>query len=133
MGVGRGEELWVNETRCVMGPARGGNFVQGGGAKCVNLCVVSPAFWMDLEFRFFFLGCRPGIFILGGHGKGGFESEGWQHRGPEGGREGCMWGGKNGLSLSLLFVFYSPPSLMCSAAPAVGRLTHSLRVTQAGV
>lgn len=35
MGVGRGEGalrgFGLNETRCVMGPARGGNFVQDGG------------------------------------------------------------------------------------------------------
>lgn len=51
-----------------MGPARGGNFVQDGGAECANPCVVLPAIWMHLEFGVF-LSQRPGIFILGGQGE----------------------------------------------------------------
>lgn len=64
---GRGS-FGLNETRCVMGPARGGNFVQDGGAECANPCVVLPAIWMHLEFGVF-LSQRPGIFILGGQGE----------------------------------------------------------------
>lgn len=82
----------------------------------------------------------------GGSARGGLESGGWQCRGPEGRgdrdeeRGGVRMGCPSLLPLSLppllsLFLFPSlPPSLcMCSAAPAVGLPTHSLRVTQAGV
>lgn len=117
-----------------MGPARGGNFVQDGGGVSVRIrvfrlrfgCIWNLGFFWGLETRNF----HPGG---SGRGGGGLRVKDGSTGGPEGGREGCMWGGKNGLSLSLLLVSYSPPSLMCSAAPAVGLLTHSLRVTQAGV
>lgn len=116
-----------------MGPARGGNFVQDGGGASVR--IRAPAIWMHLEFGFFLVGPETRNFHPGGSGGGGggLRVKDGSTGGPEGRREGCMWGGKNGLSLSLLLVSYSPPSLMCSAAPAVGLLTHSLRVTQAGV
>lgn len=59
----------------------------------------------------------------------------------EDGSAGGQRGGKNGLSLSppslslplSLARFLSPSLCMCSAAPAVGLPTHSLRVIQAGV
>lgn len=117
-----------------MGPARGGNFVQdgGGGRVCESVRLRFGCIW---NLVFFLVGPETRNFHPGGSGGGGggLRVKDGSTGGPEGRREGCMWGGKNGLSLSLLLVSYSPPSLMCSAAPAVGLLTHSLRVTQAGV
>lgn len=60
-----------------MGPARGGNFVQDGGAVCVNLCVVLDGLGISV------FGPQTRNFHPRGSGKGGFESDGWQHRGPE--------------------------------------------------
>lgn len=58
----------------------GGNFVQDGGAKCVNLCVVSDGFGISV------FGLQTRNFHPRGSGKGGGVgggSKGWQHRGPE--------------------------------------------------
>lgn len=103
----------------------GGNFVQDGGAECVNPCVVSPAIWMHLEFGFF-LGQRPGIFILGvRERRRGVESEGWQHRGARG-RKGGMYVGGQEWAVPL-----SPLGLLLSSLPHVFscsscRTPHSL-------
>lgn len=100
----------------------------------MNPCVVSPAILDGFGIWDFFWARDQEFSSWGVRERGGgLRVKDGSTGGPAGGREGCMWGGKNGLSLSLLLVSYSPPSLMRSAAPAVGLLTHSLRVTQAGV
>lgn len=65
----------------------------------------------------------------GGSGSGGLESGGWQCRGPKG---GLKWAVPLLLSPSL-FLSLFPSLCMCSAAPAVGLSTHSLRVIQGRV
>ena len=127
----------LNETRCVVGPVRGALGKKMGGHVCVNLWVVPPAIWTDLEF--WNLGRRPGICILGGQGEGVWRAEdgsaGGQGGGGGGVRMGCPSLSRS-LSLSLALsrsLSLSPSLCMCSAAPAVGLPTHSLRVIQAGV
>lgn len=134
MGLLRG--LGLNETRCVVGPRKGGVVER---SKCVNLLAVPPAIWTYLEF--WYLGRRPGICILGVQREGAWRAENGNAGGQRAERRkeeeerGGRVGGKNGLSFSLSV---SPPRsltpslCMCSAAPAVCLPTHSLRVTQAG-
>lgn len=86
----------------------------------------------------FFLGQRPGIFILGGQGEGrgwggggGVESEGWQPRGARG-RKGGMYVGGQEWAVPL-----SPLGLLLSSLPHVFscsscRAPHSLSQGHAG-
>lgn len=118
-----------------MGPARGGNFVQdGGGQVCESVC----CFACDLDAFgiWVFFGPETRNFHPGGSGRGkeggGLRVKDGSTGGPEGGREGCMWGGKNGLSLSLLLVSDSPPSLPHVFSCSSCRTPHSLSQGHAG-
>lgn len=92
----------------------------------MNLCVVLNGFGISvfgLQTRNFHpRGSWKGVLKVKDGSTGGQSEEG----------RVCMGWGRE-WAVPLFFVSYSPPSLMCSAAPAVGLLTYSLRVTQAGV
>lgn len=129
LGLLRGFSL--NETRCVVGPVRGGILEEvGGGGKCVNLWIVPPVIWTDLGF--WYLGRRPGIYIPGGQGEGVWRVE----DGSAGGQraEGGRWGGGVRMGrpsltpLRLLLAFSLPLHVFsCSSCRSPHSLSGSYR------